>query len=48
MPRGVFVLGLVTAADVAAAQTRAEMDPRVAQGNALVADVRLGVDRDQG
>ena len=46
MASGVLVLGVVAAADVAAAQAGAEMNPAVAEGNALVADVGCGVDGD--
>ena len=46
MLRGVLVFRLVAAADVAAAQTGAEMDPTVAEGDALVADGGGGIDWD--
>ena len=39
MASGVLVLGVVAAADVTAAQAGAEMNPAVAEGDALVADV---------
>jgi hypothetical protein len=40
---GVFVLGRIAAADVAATQAQAKMDPSIAHLQALFAAVRVGL-----